>query len=107
MGAAATTGPALYPGSATFPGSTTYPGQGDVPQIEVLYSTDDYTDPTPVWQYAHHGVSGTNSPGMRLRSYSADRGRETELDEIDAGTATIELDNRLRDFDPTFNPEIE
>lgn len=96
---AATTGTPLYPGTG-YPGEV-YPGQGDQPQIEVLYSTDDYTETNPTWNYAHHGHDG--SALHNLRSYSVDRGRENELQEIDAGTATITLDNRDRLFDPTVS----
>lgn len=98
-----TTGPARYPGSTTFPGSSEYPGQGDYPEIQVLYSTDDVSDPTPAWQYAHHGIGGTEASNLRLRSYSVSRGRENELQEFDPGTAQVTLTNRDRLFDPNVD----
>jgi hypothetical protein len=92
----ATTGPALYPGSGTFPGSTTYPGQGNVPLLEVLFSTDDASVATPNW------VNVTS----KVRSYSKVVGRDSEQGEIDTGKATLELDNRDRTFDWVSNPLI-
>lgn len=95
MGLGAPSTNVLYPGSSTFPGSTTFPGGGDVPQVEVLFTQDDPGDPTPNWTYAHHGLNSQN-----LRTYSVDRGRGSERSDIDAGTAEIVLDNRVRQFDP-------
>ena len=51
------------------------------------------TDPleTPVWE----GIAG-------WRAVQTDRGRQNELDQIQAGTASIVLDNRDRRFDPLY-----
>ena len=51
---------------------------------------------SPVWTTATASV----------RSFSVSRGRETELTEVDAGTATLVLNNRTRTFDPVQNPAI-
>ena len=42
----------------------------------------------------------------KVRSFSVSRGRENELGEVDAGTATIVLDNRTRTFDPVVSTGI-
>lgn len=86
----AATGTALYPGAATFPGAAVYPGQGGQPLVWVLYSTADADDGFPAWVDASSSV----------RSASTARGRATELDTVDAGTARIVLNNRTRGFDP-------
>jgi hypothetical protein len=71
-------------------------GQGNTPEAWVLYSTSDVTDTSPVW------VDAT----AKLRGFSVSRGRENELNSIDAGTATVALNNRNRTFDPAFNSGI-
>lgn len=69
-------------------------GQGDKPELWALWSfSDAQTDP-PVW---------VSLPPSRVRSFSTSRGRDNERQEIDAGTATVELDNRDRAFDPTYS----
>ena len=86
-----------YPGEAdAYPGGTTFPGS-DIPVIEVLYSTDNATDTDPSWTYV---------PASEFMGYSVDRGRETELEEIDAGTCSIHLRNHERDWDPSHNASI-
>jgi hypothetical protein len=62
-----------------------------------LYSTDDFTEATPFW----------NDATSKVRAFSTSRGRDSELQEIDAGTATVELDNRTRTFDPVSNSAIK
>jgi hypothetical protein len=92
----ATTGPALYPGASTFPGTSVYPGQGDSPIVRCLLTTDDVSASTPNW----------TDVTADIRSYSVRRGRNAELEDFDAGTATVVLDNRDRSFDPTVNAAI-
>lgn len=64
---------------------------GIQPTVTVEWSPT--TDPlaTPSWV----AVTG-------WRSVQTDRGRQNELDEIQAGTASIVLDNRTRRFDPLY-----
>lgn len=86
-------GPFLYPGSTTYPGSAVYPGQGEFevskPELNCLIAFDDVSD-----------VAGWIDVSDRVRSFKTSRGRETELQEIDAGTADIVFDNRDRFFMP-------
>ena len=72
------------------------PGQGDLPVVSVLYSTDDASDTDPLW------IDAT----AYVRSFSVSRGRESERAEIDAGTATIVLDNRTGVFSSPVVPTI-
>lgn len=73
-------------------GPTSLMGQGKRPELWVLWSfSDAQTDP-PAW------VTVTS----RVRSFETSRGRDSERQEIDAGTATVVLDNRDRAFDPTY-----
>lgn len=63
-------------------------------QVQIAFSTDpgaapNYVDVTPF-----------------ERGFSIRRGRGFELDTVQAGTATIKLDNSDRRFDPTFAGEI-
>jgi hypothetical protein len=91
---AATTGAKL-----TIPftvGTSQIVGQGNAPEVWALYSTDDASVATPTW----------NDATSKLRSFSTSRGRESELADVDAGTAQIVLDNRSRTFDPIFNSAI-
>src|SRR5215813_11818798 len=85
----ATTGPATWPGATTFPGTSIYPGQGDFPIVRCRISLADYTA-TPAWIEATPDLQG----------WATSRGRATELDQFDAGTATITLDNRGHEYDP-------
>lgn len=71
-------------------------GQGTVPLFWLLYSTDDLADSTPNWLDA----------SQSLRSFSTSRGRTTELDEVDAGQMTLNLDNTSRQFDPIANANV-
>jgi len=59
--------------------------------IEVSFNTNP-TDP-PVWIDITRYVQG---------QVSINRGRQRELDRVQAGVMTLELDNRDRRFDPTF-----
>jgi hypothetical protein len=68
-------------------------GQGLKPELLAYMSFDDVSDPTPNW---------TQMAPDRVRSFSSSRGRESELSEHDAGTATVVLSNRDRAFDPTY-----
>jgi hypothetical protein len=71
-------------------------GQGDRPHLEVLQSTSDVSQAVPVWSYVT----------SQAKSFSVSRGRESELVEMDAGTARITFDNRDRAFDPVHNTGI-
>src|SRR5687768_2698192 len=64
--------------------------------LRAWYSTDDVSDVTPTWTEASDLV----------RAFTISRGRENELADVDAGTASVVLDNRDRDFDPIVHPEI-
>jgi Concanavalin A-like lectin/glucanases superfamily len=69
-------------------------GSGLKPEAQIWWSfSDAQTDP-PVWVHLDPN---------RVRSFSTSRGRENELSEHDAGTATVILNNRDRAFDPTYN----
>lgn len=96
-GATEFTGDALTPENNLYPGSSTYAGQGLLPILQVLYSFDDASDPTPSWSYV---------ADADVRSFSVSRGRESELQEFDAGSATIVVDNRDRAFDPAVNSSV-
>ncbi len=72
------------------------PGQGPYPVAWVLYTTDDASDTDPLW------VDATR----KVRSFTVSRGRSNEQGEVDAGTATIVLDNRARLFDPVFSTGV-
>jgi hypothetical protein len=71
-------------------------GQGNQPELWVLYTTDDVSDSVPTWADAT----------QKVRAFSTSRGRESELSEVDAGTATLTLDNRTRTFDPIISGGI-
>jgi hypothetical protein len=62
-------------------------GQGTSPEIQVLYSTAAATA-TPTWHDATHA----------FRGWTTSRGRETELDRVAGGAATVTLDNRTNQF---------
>ena len=72
-------------------------GQGNLPELWALYTTDDVSITSPIW------IDAT----AKVRSFSLSRGRETELQQMDAGTMTITLDNRDRSFDPNSNALIK
>lgn len=63
----------------------------------MLYSISDAVTDPPIW---------TSVPANKVRGFSTSRGRNSELDEIDAGTATVLVDNRDRTFDPVINTSI-
>jgi len=90
------TGTLRFPSTTDFPSTSTYPGQGTGAWWSLLYSTDNFNSSTPTWVDA--------SPD--LRTFSTARGRQTELDEVDAGTATFSLDNQTREYDPVNNTGI-
>lgn len=92
----ATAGTALYPSSTTYPSATTYPGGGDNPILWCLYSTDAVSTAVPTWLDAT----------LDVRSFSVSRGRASELSRVDAGTASILLDNRDRAYDPVITTAI-
>ena len=71
-------------------------GQGNKPELWVLYTTDDASVANPNW------IDAT----AKVRSFSTVRGRESELQDVDAGTATITVDNKDRTFDPDMNANI-
>ena len=75
-------------------------GQGTQPELWVLYSTDDASVKNPAWTTAHQGGGGD------VRAFTTARGRENELAAVDAGTATLTLNNRSRTYDPIINTGI-
>ena len=96
---------AIYPSTNSFPSTTLYPGQGTAPIVRCRLSFSNVTGtadltgfstppPVPTW------VEVANS---KLRSFSVSRGRGSELEEFAAGSATVELDNRDRAYDPNVN----
>ena len=80
-----------------YPDTNLYPSQGTGPLLRCRLSFDDASDPTPNW---------TEIANVDIRSFSVRRGRDSELDEFDAGTATVVFDNRDRFFDPNQNASI-
>ena len=93
----ATTGTTLFPGASTFPNTSgVNPGQGPIPLFRCLYSTDNFSVSTPTWVDA----------SADLRSVSVDRGRNSELENFDAGSASVTLNNRTRTYDPNVNALI-
>ena len=93
MGATAT-GTVLWPDATTYPNTNVYPGQGTQPFVRCRLSFSDVSDATPEW---------TEVDNSDFRAFSISRGRENELSEHDAGTASVTLDNRDRVFDPTLH----
>lgn len=83
----ASTGPALFPSATTFPSTTQWPGQGPVRTLDVYISLSGISTSPPVWTW----ISPT-----KIRQFSISR------TEGETGTATLVLDNRNRDFDPTY-----
>lgn len=86
-------GPFLYPGAATYPDATTYPGQGDYtisrPEVQVLVAFDDLAQPAS-W----NDVTG------RVLDFSTSRGRDSELEELSAGTGRVRFNNKDGFFIP-------
>src|SRR6476646_17334 len=97
MGGTVNTGTMRYPSTTDFPSTSTYPGQGTSYVMSLLYSTDAFAAPTPTW------IDATTD----LRGFQVQRGRQTDLDEVDAGTATFNMNNRAREFDPVNNAGIK
>lgn len=89
-------GTARYPGSTTFPGIDQYPGQGDHPVLVARLSFSDAAAYPTVW---------TDISSM-VRAFQTDRGRESEQQQFDAGTATVVASNSGRFFDPTANKQV-
>jgi hypothetical protein len=94
---AATTGPALKTSTSQVTSTGTLTGQGVAPIVRARYSTDDVSDSTPTW------IEVDNSD---LRAFSTSRGRDSEQSQFDAGTASVTLDNRDRQFDPVLHATI-
>jgi hypothetical protein len=67
-----------------------------VAELKVRFTTDDASDTTPTW----------TDVSTLVRSFSISRGRANELADVDAGTATLVLDNGARTFDPISNALI-
>lgn len=87
----------LWPGASTFPGTDVYPGQGLQPIVRARVSYDDYLAVDLTW---------TEVEWASLRSFEVQRGRSSERAEVDAGTATIVVDDRDRAYDPTFHSYV-
>jgi hypothetical protein len=94
---AATTGPALKTSTSQVTSTSTLTGQGVAPIVRARYSLDDVSVSTPIW------VEVDNSD---LRSFSTSRGRDSEQTQFDAGSASVTLDNRDRQFDPVLHATI-
>ena len=75
-------------------GASSLMGQGADPELWGLWSFSDVRTDPPVW---------VNLEPTRVRDFSVSRGRESELQDFDVGTATITLDNQDRNFDPLFS----
>lgn len=71
-------------------------GQGLQPLIRCRVSYDDVTVAIPSWTEVTHD----------LGKFSVSHGRDTELGEFDSGTASIELYNRTRSYDPWVNANV-
>ena len=76
--------------------TTTLVGQGSFPDVWVLYATDDASSSIPTWTDAT----------VTTRAFSTARGRNSEVDRVDAGTAQITVDATNRVVDPFQNPAI-
>src|SRR6266511_5884847 len=92
----ATTGTALWPSTTTWPDTTVYPGQGNFPMVRALVSFDDVSVASPSW----------TDKSNKLLDWQTARGRPTELDQFDAGTANVAFDNRDRSLDPIVNTSV-
>lgn len=78
-------------------GAGIYAGSADTGTLEVRYTTDDASDPSPTWVTVADGI---------VRAFDTQRGRDNERSLVEAGTAQIVLSNRDRTFDPEVNPLI-
>ena len=89
-----TTSPFLTLGAFNLSSVSSFMGQGTDPELWALWSFSGVQTDPPVW---------VNLGSDRVRDFSVTRGRESELQDFDAGTATITLSNRDRAFDPTYS----
>jgi concanavalin A-like lectin/glucanase superfamily protein len=99
-------GPKRLLGATTLLGASQFTGQGNTNtakdvEWELLFSTDDAAVAIPSWTYIQSD----------MRAFSVSRGRASELSDMDAGTASITLDNRTREYDPAnasspFSPNL-
>lgn len=80
-----------WPGTTTYPGTTQYPGQAINPFHILEVSFDDISVKAPTW----------TNVSTRLLSWRTGGGRASELEEMDARTASYVLDDRDRQLDPT------
>ena len=76
-------------------GAGLYPPTSLAVKLRAYLSTTDVSL-SPVWSEVTSDV----------RAFSITRGRGSELEEVDAGTATITLNNRTRAYDPTVTSTI-
>jgi hypothetical protein len=78
-------------------GTTTNPGVGTDYNVDIVVEFSPTTNPmdTPVWVDITAYLRDT---GVTIR-----RGRNSELDDFQAGTASFTLDNRTRLFDPNYS----
>src|SRR5262245_45527211 len=83
-------------GTGVLCGGGTKVGQGTKPILWALLSTDDVRTDAPVFTDISEDV----------RSFNVDRGRDSEMQDFDAGRATVTLDNRQGDYDPSFHSYI-
>ena len=96
--------PCLFPTDLLTPHDSLLPGCAPIAPTHILrISFDDPGTPEASRTYV--------SVEDRLRSWSVDGGRDSELDDYDATTATYVLDNRDRELDPTnaassFFPDV-
>lgn len=71
-------------------------GQGTRPLVRCRVSFSDAAALTPIW----------TEKTDQLRDYSTSRGRNTELEQFDAGSATISFVNKDRSLDPNSNASV-
>lgn len=90
-------GPAVVTSTTAITSTTIVTGQGNFPLARCRLSYDDVSVPTPSWGEVANAD---------FRSFSSSRGRDNELSEFDAGTASVTFDNRDRSFDPLNNSAI-
>lgn len=64
--------------------------------LRVRFTTDDASDTTPSW----------TDVSDQVRSFTITQGSDNEFSKVDAATATIVVDNRVQQFDPTDDPTI-
>lgn len=71
-------------------------GQGNKPELWALMSFSDATVSPPVW----------TDVTVDARNFSVTRGGDAEQSEMEAGTATLELDNRDGTYDPSIHASV-